>query len=237
MAIVPSARSFRFHHAALLLTITCLAVVGCVRGSNSDNALDQIKRPARSSTGPVVSVQPTVVPESPKVGTSAGDFDTSWYRPRSSWSGQSIDVSNIDPMQPIYRITVHHSGDAEDALGDPAEHLRLFERVHKSKGWACIGYHFVVSRDGTVYEARPIKYQGAHATGDNNIGNIGICLMGNFDNRPIPAAQRKALEETIARLRKRYGIARDALFGHRDFKTTDCPGRFAMDWLETYKDG
>lgn len=231
MATAP--RAFRFHHLALLLVIASLAVAGCVRGSNSESELDQFKRPR--TTEPAPALPPKTVTET----TAPADqtMDTSWYRPRTSWSGQQIDVSNIEPMQPIYRITVHHSGDAEDATGDPADHLRQFERAHKAKGWACIGYHFVIARDGTVFEARPLKFQGAHATGDNNIGNIGVCLMGNFDNRPIPAAQRKALEDTIARLRKRYGIARTQLYGHRDFKTTDCPGRYAMDWLETYKGG
>ena len=137
--------------------------------------------------------------------------------------------------KPIYRITLHHSGDTDDATGSAVQQIRLFERAHKDKGWACIGYHFLIARDGTVYEGRPIKYQGAHATGDNNIGNIGICLLGNFDDRQIPSSQRESLESTVDRLRKQYRIKATQLYGHRDFKTTDCPGRYGMKWIESYK--
>ncbi len=222
----------RLHHLALLLVVSCLAVIGCVRGDHNGAELDAIMRPKN----PPAELQAPVVEGAVAKPATRELPDTSWYRPRSAWSAQVIDNSNIDPMvKPIYRITVHHSGDASDATGDPEAHLRQFERAHKDKGWACIGYHFVIARDGTVFEARPIKYQGAHATGDNNIGNIGICLLGNFDERPIPPAQRKSLELTVDRLRKQYRIKPNELFGHRDFKTTDCPGRYAMQWVESYK--
>ena len=222
-----------FHHLALLLVVGCLTVVGCVRGDNVDQ-LDAIKRPKNQS----VAAAPVADEPLAKPKTVDDTPDNTWFRPRSSWSAQPIDGSNIDPMVlPIYRITIHHSGDAEDASGDPAEHLRQFERAHKAKGWACIGYHFVIARDGTVFEARPITYQGAHATGDNNIGNIGICLLGNFDDRPIPPAQRKSLEATVDRLRKQYHIKNEELFGHRDFKTTliyadYAPSTREAEWVE-----
>ncbi len=220
-------------HPAYLLPLVLAGAMGataCVRWNNNQPAIAQ---QLQTQTPPPA---PPTLPQEPTPGPVEGT-DTSWFHPRSSWAAARIDTSNIEPMQPIYRITVHHSGDAEDAIGNPEKHLREFERVHQNKGWACIGYHFVIARDGQVYEARPLKYQGAHSTGDNNIGNIGICLLGNFDNRPIPATQRQALESVIARLRKQYAIKRTNVFGHRDFKTTDCPGRYAMDWVEAYKGG
>lgn len=234
MATAPRVCSFRFSTAVVLLAIASLVMVGCMRTSQGVSDLDAIKRPSgyssSSSVAPIVKLEPAA----PLTATTA--VDASWFHPRSSWSAQSIDISKIDLMQPIYRITVHHSGDVEDAMGNPEVHLREIERYHKeTKGWACIGYHFVIARDGTVYEARPLKYQGAHATGDNNIGNIGICLMGNFDNRTIPSAQRIALEDAITRLRKQYHIANKDLYGHRDFKTTDCPGPYVMAWMKAYK--
>ena len=234
MATAPRVCSFRFPSAFVLLAIASLVMAGCMRTSQGVSDLDAIKRPPGYGSAAASSTVPPVTPPAAPAASTA--VDNSWYRPRSSWSAQQIDFSKIDPMQPIYRITVHHSGDAEDASGDAEMHLREVERYHKeTKGWACIGYHFVIARDGTVYEARPLKYQGAHATGDNNIGNIGICLLGNFDNRPIPSAQRKALEDAITRLRKQYHIANKDLYGHRDFKITDCPGPYVMAWMKAYK--
>ena len=232
MATVPRARLFRFLNVVLFPAIASLAMAGCMRTSQGVSDLDAIMRPPAGSTN--TRVPEPATPAAPVTATTT--IDNSWYQPRSTWSAQAIDLSKIDPMQPIYRITVHHSGDAEDATGNPRVHLRDIERYHQeTKGWACIGYHFVIARDGTIYEARPLKYQGAHATGENNIGNIGICLLGNFDNRPIPSAQRKALEGAIVRLRKQYGIARKDLYGHRDFKITDCPGPYVMAWMRAYK--
>ena len=210
-----------------------LLLASCVRGSSSPDALSSVMRPR--DTAPTRPVHVPERPASRDLGSDAGS--TSWFKPRAAWSAARIDTSNIDPMQPIYRLTVHHSGDAEDAIGDPEKHLRDFERAHQAKGWACIGYHFVISRNGEVFEARPLRFQGAHSTGDNNIGNIGVCLLGNFDNRPIPNAQRQALQSVVDRLRKQYSIKRSNVFGHRDFKTTDCPGRYGMDWIEAYKGG
>lgn len=233
MATALRARLFRFPSSAMLLAIACLVMAGCLRTSQGVSDLDAIKRPP-ANTVSVAAPTKKLGPAAPVTATTA--MDASWFRPRSSWSERAIDFSKIDPMQPIYRITVHHSGDTEDASGNPVAHLREIERYHQeTKGWACIGYHFVIARDGTVYEARPLKYQGAHATGDNNIGNIGICLMGNFDNRAIPSAQRIALEDAITRLRKQYHIANKDLYGHRDFKITDCPGPYVMAWMKAYK--
>lgn len=215
--------------SGLLLLFAVLAVTGCVRGKNPDD-LDGLMRPRNGGPPPVVPSQPPAK----EVGSIPPD-KADWYVARSGWAGQSIDQGNIEPMEPVYRITVHHSGDANDALGDPREHLRQFERAHKMKGWACIGYHFIISRDGTVYEGRPIAYQGAHAVGDNNKGNIGICLMGNLDNRPVPDAQKKALFAVLDRLTRQYSVEKDELFGHRHFKTTDCPGRYGLLALEEYK--
>jgi len=182
-------------------------------------------------------VQP--VAELPQPAPSASDADvgdTSWYVPRSVWAVEAIDKTNILPMTRIYRITVHHSGEEGDVEGDPGVMLRHFEHIHKSvRGWACIAYHFVIAQDGTVYEGRPIRYQGAHAVGDNNIGNIGICLIGDFDRIQVPEAQKEALIATLDRLRAQYGIERTEVFGHRHFKATDCPGRYLYAIVENYR--
>jgi len=179
------------------------------------------------------------IPEPPQAVAATAEGDTTdqgWYVPRSVWAVESIDKTNIVPMTHIYRITVHHSGEEGDVEGDPSVMMRHFEHIHKSvRGWACIAYHFVIAQDGTVYEGRPIQYQGAHAVGDNNIGNIGICLIGDFDRIQVPQAQKNALITTLDRLREQYGIDRTEVFGHRHFKATDCPGRYLFTIVENYR--
>lgn len=176
--------------------------------------------------------RPPVATESP----IAEPEDVSWFVPRSAWSVEPIDTSNIDPMTTIYRVTVHHSGDEDDASDAPMDALRLFEKIHKhTKGWACIGYHFIIDKNGRVYEGRPLQYQGAHAVGVNNVGNIGICLIGDFDHEQVPSEQRLSLIVTLDRLCDRYGIEKAQVFGHREFKATDCPGRYLMPIVEQYR--
>jgi LysM repeat protein len=165
------------------------------------------------------------------------DTSTDWYIPRTAWSVQAIDMTNIDPMAKIYRLTVHHSSEHGDATGDPVDMLRLFEKNHKIKGWACIGYHYIIASDGQIYEGRPIQFQGAHASGDNNIGNIGVCLLGNFERDRVPEVQRAALISVLDRLTSRYGIEPGEIHGHREFKTTDCPGRYLLAIVDEYRGG
>ncbi|HYE06892.1 MAG TPA: N-acetylmuramoyl-L-alanine amidase [Planctomycetota bacterium] len=178
----------------------------------------------------------------PRVETAAPKPDTGWYRPRSAWAAQTVDLGNVDPMGPLSRITVHHSADDIDMVDDPVETLRRIEKQHKlgqgkNEPFACIGYHYLISADGAVWEGRPLQYQGAHATGDNNKGNIGICLLGNFDRgRPSPT-QQKALLAVLDRLCQQHRIARGKVVGHNHFKTTNCPGKHLDPIVHAYAHG
>ena len=70
------------------------------------------------------------------------------------------------------RMTFHHSlSDSGDA--------KTIDAWHRFKGWAGIGYHFVILRDGTIEHGRNLKMIGAHALGKNG-DSIGVCLIGNF---------------------------------------------------------
>ncbi len=175
-------------------------------------------------------------PAAPEQAENADAVDASWYIPRSKWAVEPIDLGNIVPMTKPYRITVHHSGDEGDVVGDPIAMLRHFEHIHiHSKHWACIGYHFIIAPDGRVFEGRPMQYQGAHAVGDNNIGNIGICLIGDFDKSRVPEVQKRVLLEVLDRLRSNYGIERAQVFGHEEFKNTHCPGMYLMPIVVAYR--
>jgi len=44
-------------------------------------------------------------------------------------------------------------------------------------GWSDVGYHYIIRRDGTVDNGRPLERIGAHARGHNR-GSIGICMVG-----------------------------------------------------------
>src|SRR5205085_874472 len=104
--------------------------------------------------------------------------------------------------------------------------MRDIQRAHmngKETQFGDIGYHFVIDPYGRVLEGRELVWQGAHAKGDNNVRNIGICLIGNFDEEQPSEAALTALRRLVDDLRGRYSIARDMVYGHRDLRKTRCP--------------
>lgn len=191
---------------------------------------------------------PVVAPPAPAVVRKVQP--AAWYIPRSKWADEPILIDRVTPMgRKPFRITVHHSSavslpDGTRENGDPVKVLREIEQSHKqgrgkNEPFACIGYHFVIGADGRVYEGRPLAFQGAHATGDNNVGNIGICLLGDFDHDPVPRIQRDRLIEVLDRLCAEHRIVASAntILCHKDFKSTECPGRFLEPTVRAYAQG
>jgi len=118
-------------------------------------------------------------------------------------------------------IVVHHSAFPST---DPAEIQDLHMDV---RGFADVAYHYLIAKDGTIYEGRPIDMRGAHVKGYNT-GSVGIVLLGNF-NEELPSAEQLVhLRLLVDYLRYKYHIR--YLAGHRDYPNqspdgTECPGR------------
>lgn len=113
------------------------------------------------------------------------------------------------------RIILHHAAASNCSADD-------VDRWHKNKGWTCIGYHFFVRKDGSIYRGRREEAVGAHAYGSNT-DSIGICAEGNFENETMGDVQKQALKELVAYLKNKYGITK--VQRHRDVNATACPGK------------
>ncbi|MEM9372274.1 MAG: peptidoglycan recognition family protein, partial [Planctomycetota bacterium] len=104
-------------------------------------------------------------------------------------------------------------------------------RGHLSRGWADIGYHYAIDPGGRVWQGRPLELQGAHVANQNQ-GNLGIVLLGNFDRgRPTDRAIR-ALDRLVASEMRRYRVPIGEVRTHGEMASTACPGRHlqrAMD--------
>ena len=99
------------------------------------------------------------------------------------------------------------------------------DRWHRQRGFAGIGYHFVVYLDGTVHTGRPIDLAGAHCKG-HNAHSIGICYVGGLDLQGHPKdtrtpAQKEALMALVTTLKTQYPHAK--IYGHRHFANKACP--------------
>lgn len=101
-----------------------------------------------------------------------------------------------------------------------------------SNGWADIGYHYVVDPAGRVWEARPIQLQGAHVK-YNNEGNLGVMVMGNFEEQYPTSAASASLDDFVAELMRRHGVGVGRVYTHREIRPTACPGRNLQRVMES----
>jgi hypothetical protein len=164
---------------------------------------------------------------------------------RTRWGASRIS-GDPAPMATPSRITVHHlGGDAVTAAG-PAATRNVIKAVQKDhqerRGWCDIGYHYIVDRNGKVWEGRPISWAGAHAGSRSaNQGNIGILVIGNFDLQRPARAQLGGLERLLRNLCRLHRIPASQVYTHRDVReaggigATDCPGRELAAWVDRFR--
>ena len=105
--------------------------------------------------------------------------------------------------------------------------LEAVVACHRARGFVTIGYHYYITRDGTVHAGRPLYQVGAHATGFNR-RSIGVCYEGGLDSEGNPAdtrtpEQKETLLKLLKRLKKDYPDAQ--ILGHRDLPNVakECP--------------
>ena len=147
---------------------------------------------------------------------------------------------NIRRMRHVSRITVHHTaGDADWNLDehDVAEAIRKIQRYHQTEnGWADIGYHYVIDRAGRIWQGREMKWQGAHAGGSANQGNVGIVMLGNYTKQRVNAAQRQSLRTLVSRVSVAFNIPPDRLYTHREIHgKTECPGPYLQRVVDSLR--
>ena len=117
-------------------------------------------------------------------------------------------------MREINLIVIHCSATCEDR---PFTEQAL-EAAHRQRGFAGIGYHFYIRRDGHILTTRPVERVGAHARG-YNANSIGICYEGGLDCHGNPKDTRTewrkhSLRVLVLALRMDYPQAK--IVGHRD---------------------
>lgn len=123
-------------------------------------------------------------------------------------------------------IVIHHVAIPSGNISFQAIH-----KAHLKNGWAGIGYHFVIRKDGTIERGRPLSVVGAHAQGDN-LHTIGICMARNFEKEYVGAEQYNALVKLVAELADIYNLdASTAISGHRNHNDTICPGEHLYEEL------
>jgi N-acetylmuramoyl-L-alanine amidase len=131
-------------------------------------------------------------------------------------------------------IAVHCSATSEKQNFGAAD----INKWHRAKGWACIGYHYVIKRDGTIEEGRKESQVGAHVQNWNEV-SLGICMIGGVDADDVNKAednftpeQYVSLKELLVRMKAKYPKAK--IQGHRDFPKVAkaCPCFDVATWCK-----
>jgi N-acetylmuramoyl-L-alanine amidase len=117
--------------------------------------------------------------------------------------------------------------------------VKEIRRWHKNRGWADVGYHFIIRRNGHISIGRPLDAVGAHVVGYNS-KSVGVCLIGGINKQKEPEKnftkeQMDALTVTVGFLKMMYPTAE--LMGHNEVSNKACPSFDVKQWWKDTIDG
>lgn len=122
-------------------------------------------------------------------------------------------------------LVIHHTGLPRIDKDSSATDIHKYHQ--EVNGWAGIGYHYLIRKNGMIEQGRRPNAVGAHAY-EHNKTSIGICLAGNFNLGKPTAAQMDSVKELCAWLCRKYGLdptRKGVIVGHQDLNDdADCPG-------------
>ena len=142
---------------------------------------------------------------------------------RAQWGAdESIRDTKLMGWAPFRKIVVHHTA-SPNKVKDPAAVVRFGYELHVvGRGFTDIGYHFLISPDGQIFEGRRARKYGpaelhngedgagnavigGHTKG-RNAGTCGIALIGNFMKTSPSAAAIESLIHLAAWEAQRHKI-------------------------------
>ena len=165
--------------------------------------------------GPLVLRQ-TWTKTTPRSGDGLNWFD-----------GSPSSKGRTNSAVPPNRITVHHDAmhwAGGHTFAKSVDRLRTIRKGHLGRGWNDIGYHFAIDGRGRIWQCRPLQFQGAHVKGENP-RNLGILMMGNFEEQKPTQNQVKALDDALHKFCAFYKVPGRRVYGHRELGQTVCPGK------------
>lgn len=121
------------------------------------------------------------------------------------------------------KLIVIHCSDSPHGRGDDAATIHKW---HTQRGWAGVGYHWVITETGKRQAGRPEYWTGSHVK-NYNTGSIGICLIGR---ETFTDEQFSELTALLRELKARYPQAEIKGHYQLDPKKT-CPNFNVPEWL------
>lgn len=133
---------------------------------------------------------------------------------KTSPKSQAPSVQKIDKTKRVITKLVIHCSDSK--TGD----VNTIDRWHRERGWSKIGYHYIITRDGSIQKGRDEEEVGAHVEGHNK-NSLGICLVGVDQFTDL---QYSSLRSLVLYLLGSYGLGLEAVRCHYEFNPgKTCP--------------
>ena len=145
------------------------------------------------------------------------------------------DLSQIDT------IVVHQTDSKDKGTFHPYDTAR---HHINSRGWAGIGYHYFIIKDGTIYQTQPDYVISNHASSYND-NSLGVVITGDHrlptskdytcgDNEAmLGKTQYKSLVWTISHLQLKHNLSLDNIVAHgQTGSSKSCPN-LNMEQLKT----
>ncbi|MEP1306167.1 MAG: peptidoglycan recognition family protein [Balneola sp.] len=163
---------------------------------------------------------------------SQNQYAQNWLITQEDWGG--IDSVDSSLEHEISYITIHHGGEIFPDDKNTVTYLQGLQKWSRSdRKWNDIPYHYIVARDGKIYEGRPLNYKGDTNTTYDPTGHALIVLLGNFEEQEVNAEQVSSLKTVTAYLAKQESVPAEKIKTHKDYAETLCPGKKLSGYLNS----
>lgn len=151
---------------------------------------------------------------------------------REQWGArpESLSPARMPPL--VSDVFIHHS--VTPVTTSPIVDVKLVEGIGMQR-FGQISYSYLIHpHDGEIFEGAGL-HRGAHTQGRNS-SSFGICWIGNYEERVPKVQQIEATRWLIAELISGGHLTPDpTIRGHRDVKSTACPGQKLYDLLSVVR--
>ena len=147
-----------------------------------------------------------------------------------------LDFTEYEERPETNCIVIHHTGFPD--VDKDSKIIDIHKLHQEVNGWAGVGYHYLIRKNGMIEQGRLPEAIGAHAY-QHNKTSIGVCLTGNFDIGKPTKEQMASVKELTAWLCRKYDIdsyKKGAIVGHRNLNDTSCPGEALYRKLDEIRD-
>ncbi|MEN8235578.1 MAG: peptidoglycan recognition family protein [Actinomycetota bacterium] len=230
------------------VVLVVVAASGCAAPTAPPASTSEPQPVATTEPPPPTTVSTTAITTTTHTATTTvaqREIVALEVRTRESWGAQPPDRELT--AHEIEAITLHHTA---TSLPDTTieERLRIWQDYHQSLGFGDIAYHFIIDKDGQVFEGRGVGFVGATRTAYDPAGHFLPALDGMFDefwdspddddDEPdgadeLTETQLNGLVDLLAWASVEFGVDPADITGHRDHAATACPGSVVYELIES----